>query len=193
MRQIVLPLLLLATGIAPAATVYKWVDANGVTHYSDQPFPGAKKIEVESAQTYKAPSPGAAAVPATPAKAKVDGPLYKICELYRPAPEEVLFNVNTVTAKLRLDPGLRAGDRALVALDGKVMAEVPLVGNEFTLSQVDRGTHTVAAVVENLAGEIICQSPSVTFYVRQASVLSPQSPQKAKPPAKPPTKPPAKP
>ena len=38
---------------AVAATVYKWVDENGVVHYSDQPHPNAQKIHVQAAQTYK--------------------------------------------------------------------------------------------------------------------------------------------
>ena len=190
MRQILLPLLLIASGSAMAATVYKWVDANGVTHYSDQPFPGAKKIEIESAQTYAAPSQENATVPqGTASKAKVaDGPLYKACDVFRPSPEEALINVTSVTAKVRLDPGLRAGDRALIALDGKVLADVEMVGNEFTLSPVYRGTHSISAVVQNLAGNIICQSEPITFYVRQASTLSPQSPLRP-PPPKPPKKP----
>lgn len=187
MRQVLLPVMLLVTASAGAATIYKWVDANGVTHYSDQPYPGAKKIEVEAAQTYSAPPPPRAAV--SKSAAANEGPPYKACELFKPSPEEVFFNVSTVTAKLRLDPGLRAGDKASIALDGKVLRDIPLAGADFTLTQVDRGTHTVSAVVENLAGEIICQSPSVTFHVRQASILSPKSPLRPKPPAKPPRKP----
>jgi hypothetical protein len=43
---LLLPLLLLApTG--PRAQVYKWVDANGVTHYGSQPPPNNKSKEVQ--------------------------------------------------------------------------------------------------------------------------------------------------
>ena len=43
-----LPLTLwLLSGVAMAATVYKWVDAQGVTHYSDQPHPQAQEINVQ--------------------------------------------------------------------------------------------------------------------------------------------------
>ena len=37
-------------------TVYKWVDENGVVHYSDQPHPNAQKMQVQEAQTYTAPA-----------------------------------------------------------------------------------------------------------------------------------------
>ena len=39
----------LAAGVAThAAVVYKWVDADGVVHLSDQPVPGAERIVTES-------------------------------------------------------------------------------------------------------------------------------------------------
>ena len=38
----------LATFAGQAAVVYKWTDADGVVHYSDQPVPGAEKIYTAS-------------------------------------------------------------------------------------------------------------------------------------------------
>jgi hypothetical protein len=179
--------LLLASLNAAAATVYKWVDANGVTHYSDQPHPGATRIEVDAAQTYSAPPPPstAAAAQSKPADA---GPPYSVCELYRPAADEVFFGVDRITAKLRLDPELRLGDKASVTLDQQRLTDLPMTGNEFQISPVFRGTHTLVAVVEDSSGRAVCQSPAVTFHVRQPSMLSPQSPQR-KLPAKPGAKP----
>ncbi len=188
MRLLVFPIMLLAGSIAAAATVYKWVDENGVTHYSDQPHPGAKTIELESAQTYTTPQQPRKAAAASSAREPAR-PVYNECAIFRPAQEEVLFNVSTVTAKLRVDPELRPGDSAFVALDGRVIRETPMQGGEFTLNSVYRGTHTVSAIVEDLGGNILCQADPVTFHVRQASVLAPQSPTRAKPPAKPPGKP----
>ena len=52
MRTALLLLIALATsalpGAATGADIWKWVDANGVTHYSDQPVQGATKIEVRA-------------------------------------------------------------------------------------------------------------------------------------------------
>ena len=57
-----------AAVLALAGTVYKWVDQNGVVHYSDQPHANAQKIQVQQAQTYKATQPGAStAAPTAPA------------------------------------------------------------------------------------------------------------------------------
>src|SRR5579883_3116171 len=51
-------------------TVYRWVDAQGVVHYSDQPHPNAQKLEISGAQTFSAlplpPSSATAAAPPAP-------------------------------------------------------------------------------------------------------------------------------
>ncbi len=57
MRGLPLLILLGACTSASAATVYKWVDDNGVTHFSDQPNPKAQKLEMAGAQTYGAAAP----------------------------------------------------------------------------------------------------------------------------------------
>jgi len=177
MRLCAVIVMSLMWGLALAATVYKWVDEQGVTHYSDQPYPGAKKIDVQAAQTYTAPPPATQPAAASPRTASGSGsPPYRTCELFRPTPDEVLFNVSSITAKLRLDPSLRAGDKVAIALDGKRMTGMPTTGEEFTLTPVYRGTHTVVALVEDSQGKNVCQTVPVTFHVRQASLLAPGSP-----------------
>ena len=174
-------------GLALPATVYKWVDENGVTHYSDQPYPGAKKIEVQAAQTYTAPPPPVVSPAAGPNPASARGS-YKVCEVFRPTQDEVLFNVSSVTVKLRLDPDLQSGDKVAIALDGKRVPGLPTAGEEFTLSSIYRGTHSVMAVVEDPQGKTVCQTSAVTFHVRQASQLAPQSPNRPVTGPKPPVK-----
>ena len=46
----------------------------------------------------------------------------------------------------------------------------------FTLTQVVRGTHTLAALVETADGQQRCQTETVTFHVRQPSTQAPTSP-----------------
>jgi hypothetical protein len=55
---------------APAhGQVYKWVDENGRTHYSDKAAPDAKSVSTvaDRVSTYSAPEMPAAAAPASPA------------------------------------------------------------------------------------------------------------------------------
>ena len=53
-----------AIGVAAAADVWRWKDANGVVHYSDQPVPGAERLSVSPA-----PKPGSVATPPPPPRA----------------------------------------------------------------------------------------------------------------------------
>jgi len=160
----------LASASVIAATVYKWVDEQGVIHYSDQPDPRAQKVEVESAQTFTSTPVPDAPSPSAPADA---GPRYALCELYRPENDEVFLNTDTVTTKLRLQPQLQAGDRVAIALDGKRQTNVPESGSDFVLTNVTRGTHTVMAVIEDSQGKAVCTTGSITFHVRQPSVQAP--------------------
>ena len=55
MRAILFTLMSVACAVAFSATVYRWVDENGVTHYSDQPHENAEKVTISAPQTFSAP------------------------------------------------------------------------------------------------------------------------------------------
>jgi hypothetical protein len=162
-----------AAAAASAATVYKWVDENGVTHYSDQPHPGAQKIQLQAAQTYKAPA--AQRIPAAYAtrNAAPAGPVYSTCVVTRPTSQEMFQNTQSVPASVHVEPELRAGDRVAVFLDGAPVPSTIPLDSPFSLNSVYRGAHTLSVRVEDATGTVVCQSASVPFNVRQASVLSP--------------------
>jgi len=164
---------------ASSATVYKWVDADGVTHYTDQPHPGAQKLQLQGAQTYSAaaaqrgPNAMAAAAAAASRHAPTSGPAYSACEVTRPTNDEVFLNTSSVPASVHVFPGLRDGDRLTVMLDGAPLPVNTPLDTEFVLSSVVRGTHALATKVEDATGAVVCQSASVIFHVRQPSVLAP--------------------
>jgi hypothetical protein len=158
----------LACASAFAATVYKWVDENGVVHYSDQPHPNAQAVDLKSAQTYqsKGATPSSSS---TPANAQPNA-AYRVCEVYRPENDEVFLNTATVVAKVRLEPQLRPGDRIAIGLDGKRVQTGS--STEATL-KVERGSHSLTAVVEDSQAKAVCTTPNVTFHVRQPSTQAP--------------------
>jgi hypothetical protein len=176
MRAVLLTLMCMAAAAAQAAsgaTIYKWVDENGVTHYSDQPHSGAQKIQVQAVQTYKAP-PAPRAPPGQLRTNTPVGPAYTTCLVSRPTSQEMFQNTQSVPASVHVEPALRPGDRVAVYLDGApVPSNIPL-DSEFTLTSVYRGAHSLAVKVEDSNGAVVCQSPSVPFNVRQASVLAPK-------------------
>jgi hypothetical protein len=107
---------LLAALAAQAAVVYRWVDADGVVHYSDQPVPGAQKIITAGKQLNGYAAPASSSTP----------------------------NVQPPTA------------------------------TQFVLPNPGRGTFAIAAtIIDQTTGEAQT-TPSVTFYVHEPSLLSPQ-------------------
>lgn len=153
-------------------TVYKWVDAQGVVHYSDQPHPNAQKLEVRGAQTFSAlPLPQASSTPA-PAPTEPSGPAYESCSIAQPADQQMLMNVYHATAVVQTSPQLRPGDQVHLFVDGK---QIQGSGNSFSFP-VFRGQHSVQAVIEDSTGQIVCETSSVTFFVHQPSVQNPHNP-----------------
>jgi hypothetical protein len=161
---------------AASTTVYKWVDENGVVHYSDQPHPNAQKLQVEGVQTYKPTQlPFSEGIP--PAEAPpADTGTYKGCTIQQPTPDETLEDTDKVSVSVQTDPTTRPGDQIFATLDGAPVNNGAATGHSFSLSSVDRGEHTLAAQVRDSTGQVLCQTPSVTFYVHQPSIANPANP-----------------
>jgi hypothetical protein len=164
--------------LAQTTTTYRWVDAQGVVHYSDTPQPGAQVIQLPLAQTYRAPPPPAAAKAAATAAPGAYDPTspYQFCGIAEPAAEASLFAPETVAIAVQLAPALRDGDQLAVTIDGAALDPLVAGGQQYQLTAPDRGAHTVNATVRDSGGKPVCRSAPVTFYVQRPSVLSPTSP-----------------
>jgi hypothetical protein len=166
--------MLLVCSAALAATVYRWVDEDGVVHYSDQPHPNAEKLQVHAAQSYK---PSALDTPAGAAGgASAAAPAqYRGCAIVQPQDGQAFANVDSLTVVVQTDPALHQGDKVYVTVDGQALNGGNPTGSQFVLSPVDRGTHTAQALVKDAGGAVQCQTPPVTFEVHQNSILNPNN------------------
>jgi Domain of unknown function (DUF4124) len=163
------------TAVAVSTTVYKWVDEEGVVHYSDQPHEHAQKVELKAPQTYsaaKTSSSTSAPIHSGPAS-KRTAAVYQSCTVSEPVNDQVFMNTSTVTAGVTILPTIRPGDQAVVTMDGQRIPGVPATGGQFTISPVDRGEHSIQLIVQDVSGNPVCQSPSVTFHVHQPSLQAP--------------------
>jgi hypothetical protein len=177
MRKFLFTLMSLAcTAAVSAPTVYKWVDENGVIHYSDQPHENAEKVQLKAPQTYTPPKTPAGPPQAPRQAASKPASTYQSCAVSEPANDQVFMNTDTVTAGVTAQPAVRPGDTAVVTLDGQRVPGVPASGGQFTISPVDRGTHSIQMTVQDSSGATVCTSPAVTFHVQQPSLLSPTRP-----------------
>jgi hypothetical protein len=174
MRAILFTLMSVACVAAFSATVYRWVDENGVTHYSDQPHENAEKVTISAPQTFSAPRQSmpsnSSPQPAAPA-----GPTYS-CSITQPANDDTFPNSTAIITTAQASPVPRQGDKVILMFDGARVQNFPPGGGAFQLTNLDRGTHTLQAQVEDSTGKVVCQSSPVSFTVLQSSVLSPSNP-----------------
>jgi hypothetical protein len=184
MRTLAFTLMFLACSLALAgATVYKWTDEDGVVHYSDQPHANAEKMKVQSAQTFKEAGMSygdSYSAPASAGSQGAKGPAadhtYQGCAVVQPSDDQSFANLDALNIVVQTDPVIKPGDRIFVTLDGAPVNNGAPTGGQFTLTPVDRGTHTLQAQVRSSDGTIVCQTPSITFHVHQASVQNPVNP-----------------
>ena len=167
-----LGMLLLTT--SSYAEVYKWKDSEGRIHYSDRPVQGAEVVKSIPLTTYNPPpvrsrSPGAAQ------KEQEKSISYAQFAFVSPANNTtVRDNAGNIAVQISLDPPLRQGHSISLTIDGKPLKN-PLQATTFTLSNVDRGTHTLQATVVDGEGNILAEAPATTVHMQRKSILSPNA------------------
>ena len=97
---------------------------------------------------------------------------YTSLVITQPAAEETIHdNTGTLAVELALSPALQIeqGHRIKLLLDGTAM---PVTGTtSLTLTEIDRGAHTLQASVEDQSGAVLIVSEPVSFYMWRASAL----------------------
>ncbi len=178
---------------SPAAEVYRWVDPDGNTQYSDRRRPDAQVIRIPKAPAPPAPTPTPAAAPAgDPAPSDAAAPTFagydKVAIVNPPDDGTVWDNSGNVSIEIAVAPALQGtlGHKLLVLLDGQALGE-PITATSFTVTNLDRSTYTLRARIVDSGGRVLSESPPSVFHMKRISVAP------AAPPATPPPAPPATP
>lgn len=160
---------LLAT-IADAA-IYKSIDTDGTTVYTDRPSAEAQPIELP-------PLPLAPAVafssPPERAKSSIASTTaaYRDVSIVTPVHDAALRdNAGTLAVELSVTPKLEPTHTITILLDGKPFHERAR-RRALTLAKVDRGTHALQAMIVDASGRELARSASVTFHLQRVSVLN---------------------
>jgi len=161
----VLFVLLLLMSAGALAQVFKWVDAEGRTQFSDRPQPEAQVIGVKGSKPPAATTPDRADTP-TPTDARL-GP-YAAFEIVAPESNQTLRQAQgSVSVSLLLDPPLMAGHRIELTLDGAAIPVEQSVGTQLGLEGITFGSHQVYAQIRDTQGVVVAGSPVVTFHLRK--------------------------
>jgi hypothetical protein len=166
-------LLALSSQAQTRREVYEWKDADGVTHYSDYPQPGARKIILNGSPTttsaQKATTTAAGA--RQPAASQV---VYDRLEIWMPDNEASFFEPDTeIVIRVRSEPSLDEADRLVTYMDGKQLPELNAL--ERRLTGVPRGAHTVTSAIYGRDGKEKIRSTPVVFHMKQTTVTNPRN------------------
>jgi len=172
MKNILILLLLCLSSNLMAAEFYKWVDREGVTHYTaTPPQQGAQKLELRE-PTYYTPRklPDSIYTDKKPGSSLPSAHSYKSLKFLSPENNGTIrSNEGVIDFSLSVEPALQAGDMVKISLDGKLMDQA-LQGLRHTLTNMDRGSHTLQALIENDKGKVLIRSDTISFHLRKHSI-----------------------
>lgn len=168
--RIAIGLLLVLVGLTAQAQVYKWVDKNGVVHYTDKPpSQNAVPAKLPPLQTFKG-----GAVPNLDnlkSSREAAAPLGAVkVRIVTPTPNETFRNDSggQVNVSVLVSPGLQEDQRLMYYLNG-IAQGAPTREYALTVKDLERGSHNIAVAVVEGQKEI-SRSETVTIHFRQATV-----------------------
>ena len=166
-------LLLAAATTASGEEAYRWVDEDGVVHFSDVPREGAERVVLQRPNVTETRSAGSRR-PATESErqpAEPAGPFrYESIEVVSPAAEETLWNIEGVlTVSVAVTPALQPGHQVRVYFDGEERTTTS--STSVQIDEVWRGVHNVQAEVIDDTGQLMIRSQPNRFYVQQNTIL----------------------
>ncbi|MCJ7556384.1 MAG: DUF4124 domain-containing protein [Gammaproteobacteria bacterium] len=168
-----LTFVILALALPAFAATYRWVDEQGVVHYSDKPHEGAEQIELSGAQGYS-PTPPAQSRP-TKSAADTEAFQYDSVEIVSPYEEETLFGTeDPLSLQVATVPALRPNHFLRLTIDGKSVTTKPVRNRSFQVEGVFRGAHSAQVTVVDANGNTVQQSSARTFHVRQNIANAPR-------------------
>lgn len=179
MRYILATLALLTIICAEAAEsrIFKTVDEHGNVVFTDIP----PREDDQDAQQIVVEQPNSFAVDeATPAQDQwiVDTPeadeappfRYDDLSIVSPANDEpVRENAGNVTIVANVNPRLQPGHLLRLIMDGNV-AQDATRATTFSLTNVDRGTHSLTLQIVDGEGNVLMHSPDSTFHMMRYAI-----------------------
>ncbi|WP_455204981.1 DUF4124 domain-containing protein [Kaarinaea lacus] len=168
-------IIFLFVAILPSqAAVYKHVDEQGNVSYSDVPSKKDEKpVKVEEPMTFT-PDPATRSSSSSETEKKpAEKPVeYQSLSIISPANDAaVRSNSGDVTIQLSLAPELQRKHYIIVILDGAKVHEGS--STSVTLTNLDRGTHTISAQVQDAREKTLLASDPISFHLQRAAVGRP--------------------
>ena len=166
------------------ADIYQYRDKEGNIAFSDQPVSGGKRIKENKPSVAPAPiskkSSTTTTVVKTPKKSENNSSKpskalkYSRIQIVSPENDQAIrSNSGSIDIKVALFPKLQKlfGHQIQISLDGLKLKE-KWNSNTVSLSNLDRGTHTITVIVVDKKGKKLKQSKTLSIHLlRYSQVL----------------------
>jgi hypothetical protein len=179
MRSILILAGLAVSLVAASQDIYRWVDKDGVVHFSDQPGSDSavliKTVEPNTMDAAESSSVAASTGGDEDEPPAEEVAPYQRLSIVSPTPDQVFFGGEAVvSATAELDGTLRPDHSVVFFLNGNRHAAQ---GLSMDFQDLERGSYFLRASILDQAGRPVLSSQQISFHVRQPSINSPQSPQ----------------
>jgi len=159
--------------IASQPMLYQWVDEQAVPVFSDRPNEGktATPVILQVPQTYTAPAQPLPRSSLSMTTTTLE--LTPTAKIIKPQHEATIWQTNgTLDVSVQTSFLWPMGTYYQVLLDKRVVKTSNQAG-QFSLMNVDRGTHYLQLHVYSADQQLLYRSPALTIYVHRASALFP--------------------
>jgi len=161
--------ILLSQGYPALAEIYQSTDENGVTVFTDQPTPDAKRIDVKEPNRVPAVKPSPVQTDRT--GEQVAPPQKQQIVIVSPTDQSSFYNPENITLSAQPGSPLIQGQSIQFYDNGTALGK-PSGELQINSGRLDRGTHTITVSILAEDGTKVATSVPVTLYIHRTSVLN---------------------
>ncbi len=162
-------ILMLVVPMTVTAHIYKSVDENGNTVFSDTPPTDGSSSEKIKPGTINSVAPPPQVHRPQPIIEKKEVELS--VEIVSPAQDTTIAigYVGNFSVSAEVTPPMPAGASAQLLMDGEVVG-TPMSPTSWALTNTFRGTHTLTVTITDAQGKKLAESPPLTVHVMRAAI-----------------------
>ena len=161
---------LILPGVTSSEVVYKTIDEDGVPLFSDKINGEHERIllpKSNKTNVYESPQTKMIAI-----EEKEPKQIYRV-EILSPPIDHTFRNSEKVSVRINVRPRIASGSghQTRVFLDGDLLSDYGSSLN-FQIRDLERGAHTLEAVLTDMAGRELARSEVRTFFVQKTSIFN---------------------
>ncbi len=161
---------LILPGVASSEVVYKTIDEDGVPLFSDKVNGQHERVLLPKSNRtnfFESPQTKMIAI-----EEKEPKQIYRV-EILSPPIDHTFRNSEKVSVRINVRPRIASGSghQTRVFLDGDLLSDYGSSLN-FQIRDLERGAHTLEAVLTDMADRELARSEVRTFFVQKASIFN---------------------